>query len=487
MIPGFYDLSNSKERASATNPSSKYRLLGAYLNTSMGYKNYLFLEYSARNDWSSTLPAGKRDFFYQAGGVSFIPTKLIDIGNGLISYTKIRGNIGTTGKDAPLYRLDNYFGLNPLILDYGDDYQIQLPVNGQPGARRSNTVGNPNLKPELTVTYEAGIDLGLLKDRITIEYTYYNANSKDQIVDVNLPWSSGYSVFPLNIGRMVNKGHELAVRATPVRNKLIDWRLFLTFSKNINTVKSVADEFGLKELNIYTGLVHFSGHGTLNLVAAEGLPFGTFKGTNFVRDGSGNMVVDGTGNPKQSSTQDYLGSYQPDFITSFGSDFNIKGFSLHVLFDARKGGLFYSGTKMSTEFNGTALTTLTNNRQPFVIPGSVIDDGTGTLKGNTKETSAYNYSKSTPAAGFLLDASYLKWRELSLSYNLQDKVLAKTPFSGASLTLFAKNLKYWLPDENTFADPEVGGVGAASDAVGIETTTTPTSRSVGVELRFTLK
>jgi len=486
VIPGFYDLSNSTERPVASNLSSKYRIFGAYLNTSVGYKNMLFLEYSARNDWSSTLPAESRSFFYQAGGLSFIPTNYFNIKNDVLNYLKIRGNVGTTGKDAPLYRLNNYFGLNPLILDYGDDYQISLPFNGQPGSQRSNTIGNPNLKPELTVTYEGGVDVGLFKDRLNIEYTYYYANSKDQIVDVNLPWSSGYAIYPLNVGRMINQGHELAIRATPVKSRLIDWKLYVTFAKNDNTVKSIAEEYGLKELNIYTGLVHFSGHGTLNLVAAEGKPFGTFKGTDFVYDPAGNIVVDGTGNPKQSSEQVYLGSYQPDFTGSFGSDFNIKGFSLHVLFDGKKGGLFYSGTKMSTEFNGTAATTLTNDRQPYIIPGSVVDDN-GTFKANTMETAAYNYSKATPASGFLLDASYLKLRELSLSYNFGTNLLTKTPFSGATLGVFAKNLKYWLPKENMFADPEVGGVGGASDAVGIETTTTPSTRSFGVDLRFNFK
>jgi TonB-linked SusC/RagA family outer membrane protein len=486
VIPGFYDLSNSTERAVATNASSKYRLFGAYLNTSVGFKNMLFLEYSARNDWSSTLPKGNRTFFYQAGGVSFIPTNQFNIKNDVLNYLKIRGNVGTTGKDAPLYRLDNYFGLNPLILDYGDDYQIQLPFNGQPGSQRSNTIGNPNLKPELTVTYEGGVDVGLFKDRLNIEYTYYYSDSKDQIVDVNLPWSSGFAIYPLNIGRMVNKGHELAIRATPVKNKLIDWRVFVTFSKNDNTVKSIADEYGLKELNIYTGLVHFSGHGTLNLVATEGLPFGTFKGTDFVYDPSGNMVVDGTGNPKQSAEQNYLGSYQPDYTGSFGTDFNIKGFSLHALFDGKKGGLFFSGTKMSTEFNGTAATTIINDRQPYVIPNSVVEDGT-TFKANTKQTAAYNYFKATPASSYLLDASYLKLRELSLSYTIPSKIINSTPFSGVTIGVFAKNLKYWLPEENTFADPEVGGVGGASDAVGIETTTTPTTRSFGVDLRLNFK
>lgn len=486
VIPGFYDLTNSAETPLAENFSSKYRLYGAYLNANVGFQKFLFLEYSARNDWSSTLPAGNRGFFYQAGGLSFVPTNKFDIKSDVLSYLKFRASIGTSGKDAPLYRLESYFTQNPLILDYGDDYQIKLPFNGQAGSQKLNFIGNPNLKPELTVTYEAGLDIGLFNDRVNIEYTYYHADSKDQIVDVNLPWSSGYGVVPVNIGEMVNKGHELGLKVKLIRNSSIKWDVFATWAKNDNEVVSIAKEYGLDELNIYNTLVHFSGHGSLNMVAHEGQPFGTFKGTTNVYH-NGSIVVDGTGNPKQSATQEILGSVQPKYIASLGTDFSFMGFTLHALLDAREGGLFYSGTKVSTEFNGTAETTLLNNREQFIVPNSVVETSPGVFEANTKKTSAYNYFKAEPASNFLLDASYLKLRELSLSYSIPSRLISGSPFSAFSVGIFGKNLKYWLPAENKFADPEVSGVGGASDAQGIETTTTPSSRSFGVELKITFK
>jgi len=488
VIPKFYSLNNSKSLPTADNSASKYRLMGAYANLSGAYKNAIFLEYSARNDWSSTLPAGKRGFFYQAGGISYVATNSLDIKSNTLSYLKIRGNVGSSGKDAPLYSLNNYFTSNPTILDYGNDFQIFFPFNGTPGAQKSSVIGNANLKPELTLTYEGGVDIGLFKDRVTIEYTYYHTNSTNQIVSVNLPWSTGYSSIPLNIGRMVNKGHELAIRATPIKTKSLDWKLFVTYSKNMNTVVSVAKDYGLNELNVYTGLVHFSGHGTMNMVAREGMPFGTFKGTDFVYDDKGSIVVDANGNPKQSSEQKYLGSVQPKYLASFGTDINYKRLQLHVLFDAKVGGKFFSATKMSTEFNGTAYTTLYNDRKPFVIPNSVTEDENGKLVSNTIETNAYQYyGKTLPASGYLLDASFLKLREVSLSYSIPNRSLRKLPFASMSFGVFAKNLKYWVAKENTFADPEVSGVGGASNAQGIETSTTPTSRSFGAELKFTFK
>ncbi len=484
VIPEFYDLTNSKETARAAVASGQYRIFGTYFNSSLGYKNWLFGEYSARQDFSSTLPAGKRGFFYQGGGLSIVPTNLESVDLGPISFLKFRAGLGSAGKDAPQYRLNSYFGVNPLLLDQGDDYQIRFPFNGVPGARKLNLIGNPDLKPELSVTSEVGVDLGFFDGRIELEYTYYNINSQNQIVDVNIPWSSGYAIVPLNIGRMVNKGHELAVRLNVVKTKMFDWKLYGSWSTNDNIVKEVIkNESSTDELTIYGGLVHFSGHGSLNLIAAEGLPFGTFKGTTYQYDPQGRIIVDAVGNPKQSTTLEYLGSYQPDFLATLGTELMInKRLSIRALLDGKKGGLFYSGTKLSTEFNGTAQTTVIYDRQPFVVENSVQEDGSGGYVVNTTETNAYSYFRGAPAGINLLDASYLKLRELAVSYNIPTTKMGV--FKGITVGVFAKNLKYWVAKENTFADPEVGGVGGASDAVGIETTTTPTSKSFGAELRL---
>jgi TonB-linked SusC/RagA family outer membrane protein len=484
VIPEFYDLTNSAQAPRATATSAKYRIMGGYVNTSLGFNNWLFGEYSARQDFSSTLPQGKRGFFYQGGGLSVVPTNLESFHVNSLSFLKLRGGIGTAGKDAPQYRLDSYYGLNPLLLDLGDDFQVRFPFNGIPAAQKLNLIGNPDLKPELSITSEVGIDLGFFDSRLEIEYTYYNINSKNQIVDVNIPWSSGYAIVPLNIGRMVNKGHELSVRLNPVRTKAVNWNVFGTWAKNENIVKEIiANESDNDELNIYAGLVHFAGHGSMNLVAAEGQPFGTFKGTTFEYDDQGRVVVDAVGNPKQSQNLEYLGSYQPDFIASIGTELTLwNRLTIRGLLDGRKGGVFYSGTKLSTEFNGTATTTLINDRQPFVVENSVQEDGNGGYTQNTTETNAYSYFRGLPASSNLLDASYLKLREVAISYSLPTAKLGV--FKSITVGLFARNLKYWVAEENTFADPEVGGVGGASDAVGVETTTTPTSKSFGAEIRL---
>ncbi len=487
VVPEFYDLTNSTEAALATIFSSQYRLFGAYLNNSIGYKDFLFLEYSARKDYSSTLPKGNRGFFYQAGGLSFVPTRLPNFGMEQISNLKFRAGLGSAGKDAPTYRLDTYYNLNPTLLDAGDDYQIRFPFAGVPGAEKSGRIGNAKLKPELSVTSEVGLDIGFLQDRIEFEYTYYDINSKNQIVDVNIPWSSGFTLLPVNIGRMVNRGHEVVLRLTPVRNSWLKWNVFGTFSQNRNTVKTILENAPATdptapvepdELVIFNGLVHFTGHGSMNLVAAEGQPFGTYKGTNYVKDAQGRIVVDGNGNPQKSAQLEYLGSYQPDWMGSLGTSFSVKGFSVSALLDGKKGGKFFSGTKVSTEFNGTASTTDIGNRESFIVENSINADGSP----NTTMTQAYAYYKAAPAASYLVDASYLKLRELTLAYTLPKATIGG--FSKITIGLFGKNLKFWLPSENTFADPEVGGVGGSSDAAGIESTTTPPAKSFGAEIKL---
>ncbi len=484
VIPEYYDLSNSTENARATVGSSQYRIMGGYFNTSIGYKNWLFGEYSARQDFSSTLPSGNRGFFYQGGGISIVPTNLGTFDGGPISFLKFRAGLGTAGKDAPLYRLDSYFGVNPTLLNAGDDFQIRFPFNSLPGAQKLGAIGNPGLKPELSVTSEAGVDLAFFDGRVEVEYTYYNIDSKNQIVDVNIPWSSGYNLVPLNIGRMTNRGHELSLRLNIVKSKMIDWRVYGTWSKNINKVKEIIkNDSDSDELNIYGGLIQFAGHGSVNLIAAEGLPFGTFKATTNVFDPNGNIVVDALGNPVQSPSLGYLGNYQPDFLANIGTELMInKRLSIRALLDGKKGGLFFSGTKVSTEFNGTALTTLIADRKPFVVANSVQADGNGGFTPNTTETNAYAFLRNQPAGNYLIDASFLKLREIAVSYTIPTGKMGA--FKSITVGVFGKNLKYWVAKENTFADPELGGVGGASDAVGVETTTTPTSRSFGAELRL---
>jgi len=480
VVPGFYSLSNSVQSPLADNTSSKYRIVGLFGNVRIGLDNMLFLEYSARNDWSSTLPEANNSFFYNAVGASAVLTDIMKVESNTLNYLKLRAGYGTTGKDAGLYLLNSVYVANPTLQSLANNHDLFFPLNGQAGYTLGNTIGNPDLKPELTTTLEFGVDASFFKDRIGLEYTYYTSNHTEQIIVVTLPSSTGFSQTVKNLGEMENRGHEIGLTLRPLvslNKRGLAWEIGLLYSKNENEVISINPEGDQTELTIDTWA-------DVTSVAAVGLPFGTFKGQVAKTNSQGQIIVDASGIPRFSDDPAYLGSYQPDWSGSISNTFDIKGFSLNVLVDIRQGGQFLSLTKDYTEFNGTALTTLVGpeERENYVVPNSVFENPDGTFSENTTPVAPYDYIRNVPFSTHLIDASYVKLREISLKYSFPKSFTTKTPFKSASIGVFAKNVKFWLPDENTFADPEVNGPGLTSNAVGIETSQVPPSRSYGVTL-----
>ncbi|MBC8767562.1 SusC/RagA family TonB-linked outer membrane protein [Arenibacter sp. BSSL-BM3] len=484
VVPDTYNLSNSSQQPTSNMFRSKYRIFGVLGNASLGYKDAAFLELSARNDWSSTLPSTNNSFLYGAVGASIVVTDLFNLENNILNYAKLRGSYGTSGKDADLYLLNSYFVGNPELVSLGD-FSLTLPKDGVPGFTIGNTIGNPGLKPELTTTYELGADIGLFKNRISAAYTYYHSIHDDQLVTISLPRSTGYTQTVSNIGRMENKGHELSLTLKPILGLVdgLNFELFGAYSTNDNKVVTITDD--IDELTI--GTFGFAAGTTVTMVAKEGLPFGTFKGNDFKYNDQGEVIVDeNTGFPVYPDDDVILGNNQPDYLLNFGTNVNYKGFGLRVLFDRKKGGLFASQTKYNTNFNGTNVNTTVYNREPFIFPNSVVDNGDGTYSENTVQITEQDYftNYDAPVSTQLIDASFLKLREVEVSYTFSKELLKDTFFSTARLSLYGKNLKYWLPDSNKYADPEVNGPGLTDNAQGIETTQTPSSRSVGLNLQL---
>ena len=475
VVPEFYDLSNAVSGTRAEDSETHYRIIGAFGNLRLGWQNKVFLEYSARNDWSSTLPVDNNSFFYQAVGASAVLTDLFKVESDVLSFLKLRMSYGTTGKDASSYLLQPVFVANPTLQSLGNGHDLTFPVNGQAGFTQGNRIGNPDLKPELTTTFEAGIDASFLKDRINLEYTYYNSDHTNQIVIVTLPSTTGYTSTVANLGEMNNKGHELSLTLRPlVNSKGLNWDINLLYAKNENEVIKVNPEAGQDELTVGS----FAG---VTTVAKVGLPYGTFKGLTKDLDAQGRTIVDASGLPTYTN-QDFFGSYQPDYTASMGTTLGFKGLSANVLFDVRQGGQFLSYTKDLVEFNGTSLTTLVGNREAFVVENSVTANENGDLVENTNAVAPYDFVRNFQFTDHLIDASFVKLREIGLRYQVPNKVLDRLPFKSATIGLFAKNVKFWLADENTFADPEINGPALTGNAGGIETTQTPPSKSYGVTL-----
>jgi TonB-linked SusC/RagA family outer membrane protein len=481
VVPGWYNLSNSVQAARSSQNNTLYRIYGVLGNATLGYKNFAFLELSARNDWSSTLPAENNSFLYGAAGVSLIATEMLNLQSDVLNFLKLRASYGTSGKDAGLYLLSSTFEGNPTVQSLGD-FSIFFPLNGQPGFTTGNSIGNPGLKPELTATFEVGADIGLFNDRVNIAYTYYSSDHSDQIVQISLPRSSGFTQTVSNIGKMTNKGHEVTLGIKPIAGMVpgLSWELFGTFAKNTNRVEKITDEID--------ELVTFGPFRGVSIVAKEGLPFGTFKALAPLTNDAGQVIVDpNTGFPLYTDEEQYFGSYQPDFIMGFGTNVNYKGFGFNILFDVKNGGSFFSLTQFATEFNGTAAHTAEYNREPYVFPNAVVQNADGTFTPNDIEITEQDYfTNYDPAPStYLVDASFVKLREIGLSYQLPKSLISKASIQAATISVFARNLKFWLPDSNIFADPEINGPGLTGNANGIETTQTPPSRSLGVNLKLT--
>lgn len=477
VVPGVYNLSNSKDKPTTSNQIINRRLWGVYADVNLAYKNYLFLGATARNDWSSTLPKGGNSFFYPSANASLVFSELFQLPDA-ITYGKLRGSIAQVGNDAPPYALQSVF-ITGTVTDGYQNSLINFPLNGIPGYTQGNVIGNPNLKPEITTSYEAGLDLGLFQDRIGIEFTYYSNESRNQILTVPIAASSGYTSQTLNAGSITNRGVELLLRAQPIRNRNFTWEITGTYTRNRSRVNELFP--GVQQISL-------GGFVGATLVAREGEPYGSFFGAGFLRDPQGRIVVDeNTGYPVTDPVAKTHGSIQPDFMASLMNSFSYKGLTLTFLVDARKGGVFYSRTRALQTFVGTDPRTLYNDREPFVVPGSVIQTSDGKFVPNTKAVdNAQVYWTdyvSDNAIEQLIDASFIKLREVSVSYRIPKRMIQHWPVSAIQVGLSGRNLFLWTPKENTYSDPETSSYGTGN-IQGIEYGTIPSIRSYGANLKF---
>jgi len=491
VVPGVYNIANSKERPQSFQNHQARRIIGLFGDVNFGYDDKLFLKYTARNDWSSTLPVDNQSFFYHSISASAIVSDYLNLDNSSFMETlKLRAGYGTSGKDADIYQLASLYTVNPVVVDYdGADettYQLNTPFNGQTAITRNGLIGNNSLTPEKTKTFEIGTDAAFFGGRIELSYTWYNALSTQQIFVAELPRSSGYLSTPINVGEMRNKGHEINLTAVPVKlDNGFTWTLNVAWSKNINEVLKVSDE--ADEFTIFdTGR-------DVSQRAVVGEPFGVWYGNRQLFTPSGQPIVNAQGNRAYSSEITPLGNVQPDWRGSIVSTFAYKGFTLGALLDIKQGGDIFSTTKFYTEFNGTSTTTLIADRELFVIPNSVtenVDDegnGLGTYSPNEKAIDAYSYFNDQNGSEHLIDGSYVKLREVTLGYTLPKSLTSKIKMQNVRVNFFVKNPKYWLPSENVFGDPEVNGpTGPATNAQGIESSQTPTQKSYGFNLNITL-
>jgi TonB-linked SusC/RagA family outer membrane protein len=495
VSPGFDNIYNASTVKSA-NFITPYRKIGAYFDLNFDFMSMLFLELTGRNDWTSTLPKGKNSFFYPAANLGFVFTELSGLkNNSVLSYGKLRASIAQVGKDPGEFRTKTYYV--PTTFSDGYTSGISFPNNGVASYGLSNVVGNPNLKPEKTTAYEVGVQLQFFKNRLGIDATAYYSKGKDLIVTAPLSGATGYQYITLNSGSIRNKGIELQLTGTPVKGRNFTWDAFVNFSMNRSKVLSLAEGVQQITLNGFTGTV---------IAQLPGMPAGVIYGYGYTRDNNGNIVIDDKGNVGyplvNTNVQNMIGNPTPKFLMGFGNTFTYKKFSLYTLIDWKHKGDIWNGTRGSLAAIGTS--DLTNNRGQSTVFKGVLGhiDANGNLAhfdhNGTEVAGAGDVNTSSVKLdqawyqgdgggfgnlneAFVEDGSYVKLREITLSYDFSGLLGKRAFVKGMSASFFARNIIIWTPYHGI--DPETSLTGATS-AQGIDYFNMPGTASYGVNLKF---
>ena len=478
VIPDFYNLTNSSADPKTSSDFSKVRRIGAYANIDADFKNMLYLTFTLRNDWSSTLPEKNNSYAYPGITAAWIFTELGDEGQlGPLTFGKVRASYGWTGNDASAYRVYDFYVssivANPLYDGISD---LSFPIGGSQAWGMSQQMGNPNIKPERTNEFEIGTELVFFNGRLDFDGAFYNKYTKNLIAKLNLDCSTGYTSTLYNLGDISNKGYELNISGTPLKIGSFVWKVSANFSQNFNKVeKLMLDEIALKGLSV------------AEIYAVPGKAIGQFK-TNCadkVVDPQGNThtVVDAKGNPKTTTDMQYVGKdVNEKFRTGLTNRFEYKGFSLEATLDLHYGGYIYSKTREYLGWTGAGYYTTFNDRNPFVIPNSVVEVE-GNIPGafeviikdkNGEQIDTKWYVENTvPVANFnsslpnfysngeldcenthIIDRSYLKLRNITLAYDLPKSLISKFRIQEMRVSLTAGNILLWTPKENAYIDPE---------------------------------
>ena len=484
-IPTWFNLSNSSQTPTVTQYSELRRLMGVFGQFEGSWKNMLYLTVTARNDWSSTLPKGNRDFFYPGVTGSFIFSELLnDEIKDIITFGKVRASWGKTGNDADVYMLSPVYGSAQYSIPFG---YLKFPLGGVNSYTLGNILGSNTLSPEMTTEYEFGLNMAFFNNRLSFDAAYYNRNSDKQIMSLSMDPATGYGSQNINLGKISNKGVELLVSGTPIQTRDFSWDVTVNFTKNWSKVVSLPEELG-GETVIY-GL-----NGSTSMYAIVGQPLGVFKAEAVERDPQGRIVADAnTGLPVAAAEFATYGDMNNRYQMGVSTTLTYKGVSLSADFDIRQGGIMYSKTKNTLYFTGNAIQTAYNDRNTFIIPNSVNKvtnaDGSISYVENTTPVSSadicnYYYDPMGGIGGEidLIDKSYVKLRTVVLSWDLPKKWLAKTPLQGVRISAYGNNLFIWTPSSNTFIDPETTSFGNDLSGNYGEYSSNPTSRNFGINL-----
>jgi TonB-linked SusC/RagA family outer membrane protein len=480
VIPSLYNVSNGVGTPGASESNFTARQIGAYGDIRLGFKDYLFLHATGRNDWVSTLAPNNRSFFYPSADVSFIATEAFNtlLETTPISYLKLRAGWSKVGQ----VNLGGTYGAYQLEPTY---YQASgFPFGSQAGFTVGNTLVANNLKPEITKGYEVGFDLNMFNDRFNSSVTWYDTKTDDQTVTTSVSNTTGFTNLLTNTGQTQSRGLEVTAHVTAYRSKNLEVTIGGNYTWLDNNVNFISAD--LPKLSL-------SSSGSANAYAVAGQAFPVIMGYDYNRDLQGHVIVDGiTGLPSKSDTISILGSAVAKNRVGFDGTVKFKNFRLYFLFEYRGGYKVFNGIGTELDWSGTGYRTGVYNRQRFVFPNSVIADpnNAGKYIPNTDVTVKNGNGNNgfwsdginrDVTSNYLSSGNFLKLREISISYDVPNSILMKTKLiKGITISAQGRNLLMWLAKDNYYTDPEFSAAGNDNNGIGLNSINqTPPSRFYG--------
>lgn len=473
-VPGIYNFENSKIALEASQFNAQKQINSVYGLTGFGYDRFLFLDVTLRNDWSTTLPVETNSFAYYSVNSAFVFSEKINLPTWL-TYGKLRLSSSSVGADTDPFQLRN-------------TYQFNHNYGSYPLLTNSSTLLNQNLRPERINSLEAGVEMYFFEERMGLDVTVYQNTAKNQIISLPTSSASGYSGQVVNGGIIESRGLEIMFTAEVIDQEDFNWRSFINFSRGASYVSELPE--GIDQYTTGYARLYTTAENTIFYIAnaQEVGRIGDMYGTGFQETEDGRIIYGDNGLPLRDNELRYLGNYNPDFILGFGNTIEYKGFALNVLLDWRQGGIIVSRTRAVGSTSGVLAETI-DGREDGIVGDGVVNVGTEdnpVYEENTTVVSAaeyYNqfYNRANEESS-TYDASYVKIRQIGLSYTFPDQWTEKMGAQEFKIGLIARNLFTWT--ENPHFDPELSAMQGTSLVYGVEDLSYPSTRSYGINIQF---
>jgi TonB-linked SusC/RagA family outer membrane protein len=489
LIPGIYTIQNTASPLTGSSYNFKKRINSLYGVANFNYKDLVYVDINARNDWSSTLPKGNNSYFYPSVGLNTNLKSILNLPKAF-SQAQLRGSWAQVGNDTGPYSIYNTYGnASP----WGNNYALVGP----------GSLLNPNLKPEITSTYEFGAAVGFFNNRLGLDVTYYDIRSKNQIISLPLVQSSGASSKQINAGQIKNTGVEIMINGTPISTADFKWNFNINWSHNTGKVVSLTDEV--------KRIVQVAPGEEASIQAREGEKMGAIWGPGYqrVKDGpmKGEIIIFPDAYPRPTSEDMYLGNYNPKWIAGLYNQFSYKNISLNFSFGGQFGGKFlsrfYNKAAGAGQLEESALGRAAREPgkeydDPYYIPGAAQMEDGSYQQNNLSTDGTYNkgvygtnvrYFIKKPldhiSESQLFSSTYFKLRELSIGYSLPKKWVSGKYIKNAKVSVTGRNLLLFTPKSNRHFDPEVATTTAGGGLIpGFENMSTPSTREMGVSLNL---